>query len=105
MVELIDIKKRGDTLSDDQIAWMIRQYTGGAIPDYQMAAMAMAICLRGMTDRETAALTFAMAHSGDTVDLSEFGSRSVDKHSTGGVGDKTTLIVGPIVAALGGKVA
>lgn len=105
MVELIDIKKRGATLSDDQIAWMIRQYTGGAIPDYQMAAMAMAICLRGMTDRETAALTFAMAHSGDTVDLSEFGSRSVDKHSTGGVGDKTTLIVGPIVAALGGKVA
>ena len=84
---------------------MIAGYTAGDIPDYQMAALAMAVCLNGMTPAETAVLTDAMMHSGDTVDLSRFGALSVDKHSTGGVGDKTSLIVGPIVASLGGKVA
>ena len=84
---------------------MIEGFTAGQIPDYQMAAWAMAVCLNGMTPAETATLTDAMMRSGDTVDLSRFGTRSVDKHSTGGVGDKTSLIVTPIVAALGGKVA
>jgi pyrimidine-nucleoside phosphorylase len=105
MVDLIEQKKAGQALSDEEIRWMIAGYTAGDIPDYQMAAMAMAICFRGMDDRETGILTDAMVHSGDTVDLSEFGPQTVDKHSTGGVGDKTTLIVAPVVASLGGKLA
>ena len=84
---------------------MIAGYTAGDIPDYQMAAFAMAVYFNGMTPAETALLTDAMMHSGDTVDLSRFGTLSVDKHSTGGVGDKTSLIVAPIVSALGGKLA
>ncbi len=105
MVELIAQKKAGQALSDEEIRWMIAGYTAGEIPDYQMAAMAMAICFQGMDDRETGTLTDAMAASGDTVDLSALGAQTVDKHSTGGVGDKTTLIVAPVVASLGGKVA
>ncbi len=105
MVDLIEQKKTGQPLTDDAIRWMIRGYTDGEIPDYQMSAMAMAICWRGMDSRETAVLTDAMVHSGDTVDLSDFGPQTVDKHSTGGVGDKTTLIVAPVVASLGGKLA
>lgn len=105
MYDLIEKKKRGEALTRGEILEMIRCYTDGSVPDYQMSAFLMAVCLRGMTDEETAILTEAMEHSGDTVDLSLFGDRSVDKHSTGGVGDKITPIVGPIVAAAGGVVA
>ncbi|MBE6799396.1 MAG: thymidine phosphorylase [Ruminococcaceae bacterium] len=105
MYDLIEKKKRAGELTKDEIFAMIRAYTKGDIPDYQMSAFCMAVWFNGMTDRETFDLTEAMALSGDTVDLSQFGDRSVDKHSTGGVGDKTTLIVAPIVATCGGIVA
>ena len=105
MVDLIERKKLGEALTDAQIRFIIEGFTNGSIPDYQMSAFAMAVLFRGMNDRETAVLTDAMMRSGDTVDLSRFGDKSVDKHSTGGVGDKTTLIVAPVVACLGGKVA
>ena len=105
VVDLIAKKRDGFELTEAEIRFLIRGYTDGSIPDYQMSAWAMAVLWRGMTDRETAILTDAMMHSGDTVDLSCFGDLSVDKHSTGGVGDKTTLIVAPIVASLGGKMA
>ena len=104
-VDLIEKKKHGGTLTADELEFLIRGYTAGEIPDYQMAAFAMAVWFRSMTAAETAALTDSMARSGDTVDLSVFGNLSVDKHSTGGVGDKTTLIVAPLAAALGCKVA
>ena len=105
MYDLIEKKKHGEELTKDEIFAMTRAYTDGIIPDYQMSAFCMAVWFNGMTDRETFDLTEAMALSGDTVDLSQFGDKSVDKHSTGGVGDKTTLIVAPIVAASGGIVA
>jgi len=105
ITELIFKKKRGEELTSDEIGWIINNYTSGDIADYHMSALAMAICFQGMTDEETAALTYAMANSGDQFDLSDFNQLSVDKHSTGGVGDKTSLIVGPIVASLGAKVA
>ncbi|MBQ8381802.1 MAG: thymidine phosphorylase [Clostridia bacterium] len=105
MYDLIEKKKHGGTLTDEEIREMIALYTDGTIPDYQMSALMMAIYFQGMTDAETFTLTEAMAKSGDTVCLDRFGDRSVDKHSTGGVGDKTTLIVAPIVAAAGGIVA
>lgn len=105
MVDLIEKKRDGAALSDAEIRFIISGFTDGSIPDYQMAAFAMAVFFRGMNDHETAVLTDAMMHSGDTIDLSRFGDKSVDKHSTGGVGDKTTLIVAPIVATLGGKMA
>ena len=105
MYDLIEKKKHGGALTREEIFEMISLYTADQIPDYQMSALMMAIWFNGMTDEETFTLTEAMAKSGDTVDLSRFGDRSVDKHSTGGVGDKTTLIVAPIVAAAGGIVA
>lgn len=105
MYDLIEKKKNGGELTRDEIFGMIRAYTDGAIPDYQMSAFLMAVCFRGMSDREIFELTEAMEKSGDTVNLDMFGDRSVDKHSTGGVGDKTTLIVAPLVAASGGIVA
>ena len=105
MYDVIRHKRQGLALTEAEIRYMIDGYTAGEIPDYQMAALAMAVCLNGMTPRETAWLTDAMMRSGDQIDLSRFGALAVDKHSTGGVGDKTSLIVGPIVAALGGKVA
>ena len=105
MVDLIEKKRDGAALADAEIRYIISGFTDGSIPDYQMAAFAMAVFFRGMNDHETAVLTDAMMHSGDTIDLSRFGDKSVDKHSTGGVGDKTTLIVAPIVATLGGKMA
>ena len=104
-VDLIAKKRDGGVLTEDEIRFLINGYTDGSIPDYQMSAWAMAVFYRGMTDEETAVLTDAMMRSGDQVDLSCFGDLSVDKHSTGGVGDKTTLIVAPVVACLGGKVA
>lgn len=105
MYDVILKKRDGGKLTREEIAYFVSGYVDGTIPDYQAAALCMAIYFRGMDDDETVALTDCMARSGDTVDLSLFGTRSVDKHSTGGVGDKTTLIVAPIVASLGGKVA
>lgn len=105
MYDIIEKKKQGLELEKEEIYELIRLYTKGDIPDYQMSALLMAIYFNGMTKTETSNLTDAMATSGDTVNLDIFGDRSVDKHSTGGVGDKTTLIVTPIVAAAGGIVA
>lgn len=103
--DVIEKKKHGGELSKEEIFETVYRYTAGELPDYQMSALMMAIWFCGMSDRETFDLTEAMATSGETVDLSAFGDRTVDKHSTGGVGDKTTLIVAPIVAAAGGTVA
>ena len=105
MYDLIARKKHGETLTKEEIAFMVEGYAGGRIPDYQMSAMLMAIWFQGMDDEETTELTKCMAKSGDMLDLSAVPGKTVDKHSTGGVGDKTTLIVTPIVAACGGKVA
>ena len=105
MYDLITKKKRGEPLARSEIRAMVEGFTKGEIPDYQMAAMLMAICFRSMTEEEMRGLTLAMAASGDEVDLSAFGSSTVDKHSTGGVGDKTTLIACPVVAAAGGRIA
>lgn len=105
MYDLITKKKRGEPLATSEIRAMVEGFTKGEIPDYQMAAMLMAICFRSMTEEEMRGLTLAMAASGDEVDLSAFGSSTVDKHSTGGVGDKTTLIACPVVAAAGGRIA
>jgi len=104
MYDIILKKRNGERLSDEEIGFFVDSYTRGEIPDYQASALCMAICLRGMDDDETAALTYSMARSGDMLDLSRFGELSSDKHSTGGVGDKTSLIVGPVAAALGAKV-
>ena len=105
MYDLIMKKRNGKALTDQEIAFMIHGYAAGNIPDYQMSAMLMAIWFRGMNDHETAVLTDAMARSGDMVDLSPVSGIKVDKHSTGGVGDKTTLIAAPIVASCGVKIA
>lgn len=105
MYDLITKKKHGEVLTDAEITYMIDGYVKGDIPDYQMSAMLMAIWFKGMTDHEITELTKVMAKSGDMIDLSAIAGKKVDKHSTGGVGDKTTLICAPIVAACGGKVA
>ena len=104
-VDLIQKKKNGETLTKEEIDFMITDYVAGKIPDYQMSAMLMAIYFNGMENEELAAFTLAMRDSGDLVDWSPIEGIKVDKHSTGGVGDKTTLIVGPIVAACGVPVA
>ena len=104
-VDMIHKKRLGQPLTGSEIRQMIADYVAGEIPDYQMSAMLMAICFQGMNDEELTTLTLAMRDSGDVVDLSPIEGIKVDKHSTGGVGDKTTLIVGPVVAACGVPVA
>lgn len=104
-VDVIHKKRTGKILTKEEIQKMIEDFVAGKIPDYQMAAMLMAICFQGMNDEELTTMTMAMRDSGDVVDLSHMEGIKVDKHSTGGVGDKTTLIVGPIVAACGVSVA
>lgn len=105
MYDIIDKKRHGKSLNKDEIEYFVHGYVDGSIPDYQMASLLMAICCRGMEMEELTNLTTAMANSGDKFDLSPVNGITVDKHSTGGVGDKTTLIVSPIVASLGCKVA
>src|SRR5581483_4195833 len=100
-VDLIQRKRDGEELAPEEIEYLIGGYTGGEIPDYQMAAFLMAVYFSGMSDREVSRLTECMLRSGDTVDLSSVPGIKVDKHSTGGVGDKTSLIVAPLAAAAG----
>ncbi|MBQ3375557.1 MAG: pyrimidine-nucleoside phosphorylase [Erysipelotrichaceae bacterium] len=104
-VDIIEKKKRKEELTDEEIAFWISGYVGGSIPDYQVSALLMAIVLNGMTDREISTLTRCMMNSGDIIDLSSIEGVKVDKHSTGGVGDKTSLSLMPMVASCGVKVA
>lgn len=105
MVDLIIKKRYGEVLTDDEIGFFISGYVNEDIPDYQISSMLMAIVFKGMNEHEIASLTKFMINSGDTIDLNRIDGKKVDKHSTGGVGDKTSLVLGPIVAACGGKVA
>lgn len=105
MYDLIEKKKRGLEHTKEEIDFIVSGVTRATIPDYQLSAWLMAVYFKGMTDSETSMLTMAMAHSGGTIDLSRFGDLTVDKHSTGGVGDKTSLVITPIVASVGAKVA
>ncbi|MCZ2149483.1 MAG: thymidine phosphorylase [Bryobacterales bacterium] len=103
-VDLIHRKREGEELSPEEITLLVNGYTRGEIPDYQMSAFLMAVCWQGMTDREVSALTECMLHSGERVDLSAVPGTKVDKHSTGGVGDKTSLIAAPLAASAGAVV-
>ena len=105
MYDLLEKKKNGGILTKEEIDFIIQGYTHGDIPDYQMSAMTMAICFQGMNPQETGDLTLAMRDSGDTLDLSGISGIKVDKHSTGGVGDKTSLTLAPLVSSVGVKVA
>ena len=104
ILDIIEKKRDAKELNKEEIEFFVKGYTDGSIPDYQAAALVMAIYINGMTKEETTNLALAMAYSGDVLDLSDIGE-VVDKHSTGGIGDKITLILMPIVAALGVKVA
>ena len=97
MYDLINQKKKGNALSPEEIRFMVEGYTKGTIPDYQMSAMMMAICFQGMNEEETLALTLAMRDSGEVLDLSRIDGIKADKHSTGGVGDKTSLVLAPMI--------
>ena len=103
-VDLITRKRDGEELSPEELSFLVDGYTRGEIPDYQMSAFLMATFYSGMTDKEVSALTELMLQSGETLDLSEIPGLKVDKHSTGGVGDKTSLISAPIAAAAGVKI-
>ena len=105
ILKIIAKKRDGLELSKEEIEYFIREYTNGNIPDYQASALIMAIYLNGMNSREIKDLTLVMAYSGDVLDLSQFGPNVVDKHSTGGVGDKVSLILLPTIASLGIPVA
>lgn len=105
IIDIIDKKRSGMELADEEIRFFVEGYTSGLLPDYQISALLMAILFKGMNKREIATLTDSMEHSGKTIDLSSINGIKVDKHSTGGVGDKTSLALGPLVAACGGKVA
>ena len=104
MLEIIDKKRLGCILTKEEIEYVIKEYTNGNIPDYQMSALLMAICINGMTEEETIYLTDSFINSGEIIDTSNIKGKIVDKHSTGGVGDKTTLVLAPLLAALGYKV-
>lgn len=103
IIDIINKTKKSQELNEEEISWLVKSYTEGEVPDYQMSAWLMAVCLNGLTEKETFALTSAMRDSGDILKLSI--PYTADKHSTGGVGDKTSLIIGPIVAACGVCVA
>ena len=105
IIDIIDKKRLGKELSDEEIQYFIKGYTNDEIPDYQAAALVLAICINGMTEDETFSMTMAMADSGEKLDLSDISDTVIDKHSTGGVGDKITLVLMPIIASLGIPVA